>query len=361
MDPTLQTIVEEELAKGIRTVRAKGGCALMIEPKTGKILSSHQSPSLEKNVLFQGKEYGSIIKPMNIAICMKANEHLIANNQEPILLPEEWIPFYNGATNNPNFLNLDAAIRVSSNAYPREYVQQTINKMGAIWYRTQLINVFGFSKKVGLNDQAGFIPSPGKFYNNDLPEWSKSTPRALAIGYSSLISALQMVRAHAVIANGGYPCNENLKGEQLLSTSSCNRIIQAMKFVVKEGGNSVLADVLGYSIAGKSGTARKFINGQYSSKHHISSFVGFPALTATPFVLLVSIDEPVITMTKYGSTAYGGVAAGPIFREITKRALKHLDITPNNLPDSPGYKSMMQQVRELDSNYQKHNSPKKKP
>ena len=168
-----------------------------------------------------------------------------------------------------------------------------------------------------------------------------------------------MVRAYAVIANGGYPCDENLKGEQLLSTSSCNRIIQAMKFVVKEGGNSVLADVPGYSIAGKSGTARKFINGQYSSNHHISSFVGFPALTAIPFVLLVSIDEPVITMTKYGSTVYGGVAAGPIFREITKRALKYLNILPDSLPDSASFKSMMQKVRELDSDYKKHNSPKK--
>ena len=161
MDHTLQTIVEEEVTKGILAVKAKGGCALMIEPKTGKILSSYQSPSLKKNALFQGKEYGSIIKPMNIAICMKANEHLIANNQEPILSPEEWIPFYNGIASNPNFLNLDAAIRVSSNAYPREFVQQAVNKMGAIWFRTQLINVFGFSKKVGLNDQAGFIPSPG--------------------------------------------------------------------------------------------------------------------------------------------------------------------------------------------------------
>ena len=80
--------------------------------------------------------------------------------------------------------------------------------------------------------------------------------------------------------------------KQLLSKRICDELICAMKFVTKLGGSSRLADVWGYTEAGKSGTSEKIINGKYSKEKYIASFAGMAPATKPRFVLLVSIDEP---------------------------------------------------------------------
>ena len=167
------------------------------------------------------------------------------------------------------------------------------------------------------------------------------TPYSLALGHNILCNSVQIVRAYAILANGGLAVQPHLirkivkngktlidntqyrASEQVLSPSITRAVVRAMKFVTKEGGTSKRADILGYTEVGKSGTAEKIINGKYSKEHNVSSFVGFAPAHHPRFVLIVSIDDPERRMIPgVGRNQFGGICAAPVFREITTRSLQ---------------------------------------
>ena len=100
-------------------------------------------------------------------------------------------------------------------------------------------------------------------------------------------------------------------------------IVNMLKRVTEPGGTSTEAAVRGYFVAGKTGTAQKFINGAYSRKIYTSSFVGFVPADNPRFVMIVTCDEP------KGENRYGGHVAGPTFSRIAERTLKYLHVPPD--------------------------------
>ncbi|NGX63658.1 MAG: Penicillin-binding protein 2 [Candidatus Anoxychlamydiales bacterium] len=383
----LQAIMEEELEKGIKNVNAKGGWAIMMDPYTGEILALAQNPSFdirEYKKYFNSEdlkdvsklkaavdlfEPGSIMKPITLAICLKANEELAKINRAGIFSPDEKISTSNGyfpGRSKPikdgrphNYLNLYLGIQKSSNIYVATLVNRLINTVGEKWYRNALIDLFGFSKKTNIEfpfEAEGFVPDLDKYYPNKAPEWSKSTPYSLAMGYNLLTNSFQMIRAFGIIANEGKEVkptilkkivrneggiekiildntkNYDFKNQRrILSKSSCRLIKNSMKFITKAGGTSRLADIHGYTEAGKSGTAEKIINGKYSKDKNISSFIGFVPFDKPSFVLMIVVDEPEKKFVpNLGSLQFGGVCAAPIFREISGRSLKYLGVAPDD-------------------------------
>lgn len=183
----------------------------------------------------------------------------------------------------------------------------------------------------------------------------------MAIGHNLQASCLQLLSAYAVFANGGYLVKPtlirkivktNLDGSkeilldntteeriksfpQVLKKDIIKRIVKSMKYVTKKGGSAPLADIRGFTEVGKTGTAEKVMNGTYSKKHFTSSFVGFAPVNHTAFVLVVTIDEPEYGyLPGIGSQHQGGKCAAPIFREISRRSLEYLGVTPD---DPHGY------------------------
>ncbi len=359
----------------------------MMDPYSGEILAIAQAPFFDVR---KYKDYfnsedlkeasklkaavdlfepGSIMKPITMAICLKANEDLALIGRAPMFSPDEKIPVSNGYfpgrskpitdARNHKYLNLYLAVQKSSNIYIATLVDRLINTMSEKWYRDALIELFGFSKKTGIEfpfEAKGFVPDFGKYYQNKAPEWSKSTPYSLAMGYNILANSFQMIRAFSIIANEGKDVNptifkkivknedgtekvivDNTKNfdfknrKQILSPSSCRLIKKSLKFITKPGGTSRLADVYGYTEAGKSGTAEKIVNGKYSKDKNISSFIGFIPVEKPKFVLMVVIDEP---EKKYvpglGPAQIGGICAGPIFREIAIISLNYLGVAPDD-------------------------------
>jgi cell division protein FtsI (penicillin-binding protein 3) len=180
---------------------------------------------------------------------------------------------------------MNMAIQKSSNVYPARLMQYVVETLGPSWYREQLVSIFGLGQKTGIElpyENAGLVPTPGKKYKNGSSEWSLPTPYSLAIGYNLLVNSIQMVRAFAVLANGGYLVKPTLlkkvvSGEEVIvdNTASCYskkvldeqiiaEVVKALQFTTKPGGSSVLADIPGFTEAGKSSTAEKLIGGQYS-------------------------------------------------------------------------------------------------
>lgn len=382
----LQAIAETELVKGVKAVNAKGGWAVMMDPFTGEILALAQTPPFDPSrysdyfnnpqlleltrvkAVTDCFEPGSIMKPITLAICLKANEELRKQGKKPLFLPEEKIATANGwfpGRSTPikdvgrvhQFLNMDLGVQKSSNVYMGRLAHRLMETMGAEWYRKALCDLFGFGQKTQIElpaESIGLVPTPGKLHPNGKLEWSLPTPYSLAMGHNILVNSIQMVRGYSIIANGGFSVQPHLirkivktlpdKSKKILVDNTQYRanirilspeisqlVVRAMKFATKEGGTSKRADIMGYTEAGKSGSSEKIIDGVYSKDHHISSFLGFAPAKNPRFVLLVSIDDPEKKFVPgKGKQQLGGVCAAPVFREIATKSLEYLGVTPDD-------------------------------
>ncbi len=385
IDHTLQAICEEEIAIGVKRAEAKGGWAVMMDPFTGEILALAQYPSFypeqyakyfndpEKLEHTKVKavtdvfEPGSTVKPLTLAICLSANEELKRRGEKPLFSPFEKVdthPCRFPGRSKPisdlrlhPYLNMYMALQKSSNVYMAKMVERVKERLGEKWYREQLSEVFGFGKKTGLelpSESPGLLPTPGKKNPNGTLEWSLPTPYSLAMGHNLLTNSIQIVRAYAFFANGGYAVQPTLvrsivrtgsdgekevlfdnanrpSGRRVLSQVVVKEVFRALKGITKPGGTSPKGDIYGYTEVGKSSTAEKIVGGQYSKKVHFSSFVGFAPAQRPRFVLFVGIDEPKWQFIPgVGKVHQGGECAAPVFREIGLRVLSHLGVEPDD-------------------------------
>lgn len=384
----LQAIAEEEIAKGVKKAKAKSGWAVMMNPKTGEILALAQYPFFyppdyrifyndpemiehtRLKALTDANEPGSILKPFTIAIALMANEELKKKGQPEIFDPEEKFATANGFfpgrskpikdTRFHKYLNMYMALQKSSNIYMARLVERVINRMGNGWYRGVLSDVFAFGKKTHIeyvSETNGVLPTPGKKHPNGTFEWSLPTPYSIAMGHNIQVNSLQMVRAYSILANGGYLVQptfirkivtkdeygreavivDNTKLERIkkfplvMDPKVAAEVVKAMKYATKQKGGESKGDVHGYTEAGKTSTAEKIENGTYTDKKHVSTFVGFTPVSDPAFVLLVTMDEPEVGYVQgVGKLHFGGTCAAPVFREIAKRSLEYLGITPDD-------------------------------
>lgn len=385
IDHYLQAVAEEEVCKAVHKANAKGGWAIMMDPYTGEILALAQypwfSPGLYRKFFNDPKlrddtkvkgvtdpyEPGSIMKPFTLAIGLLANMELQKQGKKPLFSIEEKIPVSSRSfpgRSKPvkdlhpyKYLNMHMGLQKSSNVYMSSIVQRVIERMGADWYRSCLQDILGFGVKTGIElpgESGGLLPTPGKLHPNGALEWSAPTPYSLAMGHNVLASSMQMVRAYGILANGGFAVQPTLvrkivrreadgketliadypkkkERKRLLPPEVVREITKAMKYTTKPGGTASRADVFGYTEVGKTGTSEKVINGQYSKKDHISTFVGFVPLSKPCFVLLIAIDDPEYKyIPGLGKNQLGGACAAPAFREIATRSLQYLGVEPDD-------------------------------
>jgi cell division protein FtsI (penicillin-binding protein 3) len=382
----LQSIVEEQLKVGVEAAKARSGWAVMMNPHTGEILALAQYPFFDPTeyesffnnpqkmedtkvkAITDAQELGSVMKPITVAIALHANEVLKARGEKPLFDPLEPMPTANGSfpgrkplteVTVHKQLNMYQALQKSSNIYSARLIQKVVERLGNEWYRDALTEIFGFGQMTGIElpgESPGVVPKPGRKVANGRPEWSTPTPFSLAIGYSLQVNSLQLLRAYSLFANGGKLVKPTLvrkiskkradgteeiifeadfskveTSKSLLGAEVIAEVVKGLKYATKTGGCARRADVPGYTEAGKSGTARKLVAGNYSNKHHLSSFVGFAPANDPVFILLVSLNEPEVKYTaETGHTEHGGYCSAPIFREIAVRALPYLGVAPDD-------------------------------
>ncbi len=399
----IQAVVEQELEKGVIAAEAKRGWAIMMHPTTGEIYALAQYPFFHPdsyNTYFNDEklqedtkikaltdlfEPGSIFKPIVAAIALQASYDAFLERGDPIFHPAEMLPTdrfsIQGSSyrlkdlRRHNFLNLYMALQKSSNVYMGKIIELMLEEKGDEWFQKMLTHQFFLGKKSGVElpgETIGMIPRPGKLHPNGTLEWSLPTPYVIGIGHNVSFNSMQMIRAFSMIVNGGYEVEPTIvkkivspEGKQLyqkkqkekkrlFSAEVCEEIRKALKYVTKPGGSGRRADVVGYTEGGKSGTSEKLINGKYSKKDFISSFIGFAPSTDPEFVLLIVIDEPVAKyMPGRGRNNQGGACAAPIFRGIAEKTLQYLGREPDDLPSLEGdYKNRdwvweVKQLKEL--------------
>jgi cell division protein FtsI (penicillin-binding protein 3) len=186
------------------------------------------------------------------------------------------------------------------------------------------IHRFGFTQQLGID-------FPGEASGTMLPadKWSGSTIANVPIGQGISVTALQMAVAYATIANDGVYVQPHLAlngpapETRRVLTEKVAGELRSMLTAAAETGKSMVAQVKGFTVAGKTGTAQKINpNGiGYSNEKYWGSFIGMVPAQSPRLVILVVVDEP---QKKY----YGADVAAPAFEKIADFALKHLGIPP---------------------------------
>ncbi|WP_194844214.1 peptidoglycan D,D-transpeptidase FtsI family protein [Candidatus Clavichlamydia salmonicola] len=381
----LQSIIEEELEKGVERTGAQGAMALMMDPYTGEILAIGQYPffnptsyrsyfndplkveQTKSKPIVEAFEFASIMKPMTVTLALMANKELENLGQPAIFDPEAKMDvtrsIFPGRTRFPlkdifpsRALNMNMAIQKSSNVYMAQLADLIVRHMGFNWYHDTLQSVFGLGVKTGIEmpgEAKGFIPTPNKKYPGGLYQWSLSTPYSLAMGYNMMATMLQVVRAYSVIVNGGFLVNPTFVKKIMLTENNTNKrtlltkvldekimssvvdkhvvrqVYKALRYTTQPGGSGILASLSHYTSGGKTGTAEKIVGRHYCKKSHMASFVGFAPASQDPsiksrFVLMVTVDDPAYTMVEGRKNYMGGRAAAPIFKCIAERALEYM-------------------------------------
>ena len=346
IDSVLQHEVERELAAGIAENRAEGGVAIVMDPWTGEILAMASEPAFNPNVygkidpeLHHNRAVESIYEPGSTFKTVTASAAL----DEKVLTPDSLIDCA------PGYIDIGSRRVHDVHHYGTLSFTDVIVKssnVGAIraGFRVgherleRYVRRFGFGTRL-LNSELP-AESPGIV-------WSKLSDDALtsvAMGYQVGVTPLQMATAVSSIANGGVLMRPHLVRatirngvRQPVTPQALRRTVTAdtaatlttiMEGVV-ERGTAKTARIEGYTIAGKTGTSAKLVDGQYSKSQYMSSFVGFFPSRKPMLTVLVVIDTP------RNGAYYGGTVSGPVFKRIAEVAIRHVGIPRSIEPEAP--------------------------
>lgn len=337
LDKTIQYIVEQVLQQTVRSTRAINGSAIVMNPHSGEILAMASYPVFDPNryqdyheEIRRNRAILEIYEPGSTFKIVPAAAVLNEDAAEPMETIDCRVgtlriagKVYREAKHSYGLLTFNQIVAKSSNVGT---IKLALRLGEGKLYR--YITSFGFGAQTGIElpgEQSGLLRPP--------PEWSKLSIGALAIGQELGVTPLQMLRAFAVIANGGDLVKPQLvrqvltvQGDpvfrsktekiRILSQEAAQLAKDALSGVVEEGtGRS--AQLNGYSSAGKTGTAQKFIDGRYSHTKYIASYAGFAPVERPALAAIVVINEP-------EGEYYGALVAAPAFKQIMERCLIHL-------------------------------------
>jgi cell division protein FtsI (penicillin-binding protein 3) len=183
----------------------------------------------------------------------------------------------------------------------------------------------------GAVPKSGF-PGEGAGKLRAYASWKPIEQATMAFGHGISVSLLQLARAYTIFANDGellpvtlIKRSEPVAGVPAISPHTAQAIRKMLELCVQPGGTAPTAQVPGYRVAGKTGTAHKAENGRYSPSKYISSVVGIAPVSDPRIIVAVMIDEP------NAGQHYGGTVAAPVFREVVQAALRTLSV-PHDAP-----------------------------
>jgi cell division protein FtsI (penicillin-binding protein 3) len=348
IDENLQHIAERELHAGVIENRAAGGTAIIMNPRTGEILAMANEPTFNPNAF---RDFGDddrrnravqdLYEPGSTFKVVTASAAI-----EEKLMPIDTIIDVSGGqiridkgrvvhdTHDYHALSFTDVIVKSSNV--------GAIKIGFKLGKERLgdyVARYGFGHPVSP-DFPG--ESPGIVWRQD--KWTDSALASVSMGYQVGVTPLQMLAAVSSVANRGkyieprviravYKDNRRYAVQpkvvrETISADTAATMTGIMEGVV-ERGTAKAAQIPGYTIAGKTGTAAKLVNGHYSTSDWNASFVGFLPSRDPAVAIIVVTDSP------HAKGHTGGVVSAPVFKKIAEATLQYLGIGPTINPLSP--------------------------
>jgi cell division protein FtsI (penicillin-binding protein 3) len=348
IDKDIQYRAQTTLARAVKDNGAKGGTLIAMDPRTGEILAMATSPAFDPNHFADADpdtlrnravtdmyEPGSANKVITAAAALEEGVITPTDRLEvPDHLRLSNKTFRDSHPHDTEPMTLGDILAYSSNIGTIK-VAERLGKEGLSTY----LHRFGYGKTTGLGfpGEAAGLLAPAS-------QWWGTSMGTIPIGQGIAVTPLQMAAVYATVANGGvwtephlvrgtvdpsgrpHPAPES-QTRRVISEETAKELVRMLAYGV-EVGTGTQAQIPGYWVAGKTGTARKpLTDARGYSDRHVASFVGF-APASRPVVLVAAVlDEP--------DTVYGGVAAAPVFRDVVRFALAKLRVPPAPRPPVP--------------------------
>ncbi len=340
LDRSVQQIVERRLREGLTKYGASQGSVVVMNPQTGGIVAMASYPTYHPGTfpsydkaLYPNPVVGSSFEPgstfktlvMAAALAEKKVTPGSVMDEQPIQIGEYTIRTWNNQYHGS--ITMSQVLEYSSNV-GMVYVGKKLEKDALLSY----IRNFGFGLATGIDLEEESSPQlrPQK-------EWTPIDLGTVSFGQGIAVTPLQMVRAVAALANGGWLMEPKMvkevsdakgrtipiapkKVRRVIDSTSAS-IITEMMVAAVDRGEAKWAKPPGYRIAGKTGTAQIPVAGHYDATKTIASFVGFAPADNPKFVMLVTLREP-------KSSPWGSETAAPLFFAIAKDLFTYYNLSP---------------------------------
>ncbi|MEO5861145.1 MAG: penicillin-binding protein 2 [Burkholderiales bacterium] len=333
IDSKIQYLAYRELKAAVRAHRAQAGAIVVLDAQSGELIALASLPDYNPNNRLHAKatqirnrpvtdifEPGSTLKPFTIAAALDYGkvrpDTLISTAPGSYVIGGRTIR----DAHPHGKLTVAEVIQKSSNvgsakialSLPAEAMWEVFINMG-----------FGAVPHSGLPGEAAGKVRPFK-------TWRPIEQATMSYGHGISVSLVQLARAYIAFASGGeikpitlLKSEVPVQGKRIISERTARSVTAMLEMAVQPGGTAPKAQVPGYRVAGKTGTAHKQSGGVYAANRYVSSFVGFAPVSAPRLVIAVMIDEP------SAGHHYGGTVAAPVFSKVMGEALRSLAVAPD--------------------------------
>jgi cell division protein FtsI (penicillin-binding protein 3) len=328
----LQYLAYRELLEGITKNLATSGSAVVLDVQTGEVLAMVNYPSFNPNnrvikdrqalrnrAVTDVFEPGSTMKAFSVATALDSGH----------FKPDTIIDTY------PGWLNVGHHIVRDEHSKGPMTVTQILKISSNVGVTKMILtlppeHLWKFLHRVGFGEDTGLgFPGErsGSLVKRD--KWSPFALATLAFGYGVSVTTLQLAHAYAVLANNGIKLpvsllklDEKPKGERVMKAELAKQMLVLLESVVEKGGSGRSANIPGYRVSGKTGTAKML--GQHGyEKRYTSSFVGMAPASHPRLVVAVVINDP------KGKKYYGGDVSAPVFKSIMEGGLRMMNVPPD--------------------------------
>ena len=332
IDRSMQYETERALSQEIVAAKAKGGIAIVSDPRSGDILAMASltagrngalpGPAPSNEAVTKVYEPGSANKAVTVAGALQEG---IVTPATKIAVPDHitvgTAQIHDDENHATGAWTVTDIVANSSNVGTIQ-IGQKLGKAGIDRY----LRAFGLGSSTALHfpgESAGLLLDPKR--------WSGASIATVPIGQGVAVTALQMLEVYNTIANGGMYVSPRLvqatakpPSRRVVSTQTAQQLTAMLTQVVTRGTGKA-ARIDGYSVAGKTGTARKPLEGGkgYKEGAYVSTFVGFVPAEAPRFSAIVVLDEP--------TPIYGGLGSAPVFAELARYGLRLFRVPPPSM------------------------------
>jgi cell division protein FtsI (penicillin-binding protein 3) len=341
IDEYLQFIADRELRTGVADNNASGGSAIILQPYTGEILALANWPTFNPNafnaadvVARRNRAVQDLYEPgstFKVVTASAAVEEGLIRTSDPIDCSPGYITFGSRVIRDTHEYGtlpfIDVIAKSSNVGAIRVGMKVGPNRL------SQYISRFGFGQTLASDFRGA---NAGMVYSADRLDISALA--SVSMGYQVGVTPLQMVTAVAAVANGGELVEPHVVRafirnghreevprnvvRRAITQETAATVTEIMEAVVERGTGKSFAQIDGYTVAGKTGTASKVVNGHYSKSDYNASFVGFVPSRKPAVVIVVVIDSP------HAGSYYGATVSGPVFKRIAEATLRHLGVGP---------------------------------
>jgi cell division protein FtsI (penicillin-binding protein 3) len=341
IDRQMQFQAQQYLRQAVLANHARGGTVVVMDPRTGDIYAMATYPTFDPNAFSSAKpslfvnravtdtwEPGSVNKTITAAAALESG---VVDPTDTFRVSAtrtiEGYTIHDAEPHGIERMTLGDIVAHSSNVG----ISLVADRLGD-GPMQQTFHAFGFGSPTGVGfpgEAAGLMPPAGP--------WSHITRATVSFGAGVAVSPLQMATVYATIANGGVYVQPRLveatvgadgfatpvapsARHRVLRPDTTHTLTEMLAYAVQDG-TGYNAQIAGYQVAGKTGTAKKVdADGRYTNRY-VASFIGFLPASQPRVVVAAIIDEP--------DTIYGGVAAAPLFQHVARYAIQRLGIEPS--------------------------------